>query len=151
MIFDRTQQDVDLALYLRQNKVQKFQELTESDIEVLERGFMTANTLNRIEQKQVELKSILSQMGYWNVPIQNKTWDTAQIFNVEDFKRIIENLRILKEAFFTYKETPQNPRSRYHYENINAIEKILHDIEIMTNEIKSNYVFCGKFNCGEAI
>ena len=52
MIFDRTQNDVDTAIRLRREKVQTFQELTESEIVILEKGTLTINTLNRIESKQ---------------------------------------------------------------------------------------------------
>ena len=57
MIFDRTQNDVDTAILLRNTKVKKFETLTESEIATLEKGTLTINTLNRIEAKQEELKN----------------------------------------------------------------------------------------------
>ena len=35
MIFDRTQNDVDTAIFLRDTKVKNFEELTESEIVIL--------------------------------------------------------------------------------------------------------------------
>ena len=151
MIFDRTQNDVDTAILLRNEKVKKFKELTESEITTLEKGTMTYNTLNRIENKQDELKNLFNDMGYWNTPIINKVWGENDIFNVDDFQRIIDNTNILRNAFFVYKETPNTPPVSYHYNDINALEKILVDLDVMINDVKSKYKRCGTFRCGELI
>ena len=148
MIFDRTQNDVDTALILRREKVQNFQELTEEEVEILEKGTITINTLNRIEAKQEELKNLINDMGYWNTPIVNKVWDFTQIFDIDEFNRIVENVDILRKAFFTYKNTPNTPIARYHFENINDLEKILYDLDVMINDVKSRYKRCGTFRCG---
>lgn len=151
MIFDRTQNDVDTAIILRREKVQTFQELTESEIETLEKGTMTINTLNRIEGKQEILKGLFNEMGYWNTPTTNKVWDATQIFNVDEFQRIIDNTNILRNAFFVYKDTPKTPPVSYHFEDINSLEKILYDLDVMINDVKSRYRRCGTFRCGELI
>lgn len=149
MIFDRTQNDVDTAIRLRKEKVQTFQELTENEIAILEKGMFTLNTLNRIEEKQEDLKGIFNDMGYWNVLITNKTWDNTQIFDENEFQRIIDNTNVLRRAFFIYKDTPNTPPISYHYNDINALEKILYDLDVMINDVKSHYRECGTFECGE--
>lgn len=149
MIFDRTQNDVDTALRLRSEKVQTFKELTESDITTLERGLLTINTLNRIESKQEELKGIFNEIGYWNTPITNKQWSENEIFDVVDFQRIIDNTNILRRAFFVYNDTPNTPNISYHWRDINALEKILYDLDIMINDVKRFYRECNTFYCGE--
>ena len=149
MIFDRTQNDVDTAVLLRNTKVKKFEALTESEIVTLEKGTMTYNTLNRIETKQEELKNLFNDMGYWNTPITNKVWGKNDIFNVDEFQRIIDNANILRQAFFTYKDTPNTPPISYHYNDINALEKILNDLDVMINDVKNNYRECGTFESGE--
>ena len=151
MIFDRTQNDVSAAISLRHDKVQKFQALTESEIAILEKGTMTINTLNRIENKQEELKNLFNDMGYWNTPITNKVWGENDIFNVDDFQRILDNTNVLRQAFFVYKNTPNTPPVSYHYNDINALEKILYDLDVMINDVKSRYKRCGTFRCGELI
>jgi hypothetical protein len=151
MIFDRTQNDVDTAISIRDGKVKTFQALTEIDIATLERGMMTINTLNRIESKQEELKNLLNSMGYWNTPITNRVWTETDVFNVDDFQRIIDNTNILRNAFFVYKDTPNTPPISYHYNDINALEKILVDLDVMINNVKSEYKRCGTFRCGELI
>lgn len=149
MIFDRTQNDVDTAIILRREKVQKFQALTESEIATLEKGTLTINTLNRIENKQAELKNLFNDMGYWNTPITNKTWGENDIFNVDEFQRILDNTNVLRQAFFVYKATPNTPPISYYWDDINALEKILNDLDVMINDVKSNYRECGTFESGE--
>lgn len=149
MIFDRTQNDVDTAIRLRREKVQKFQELTENEIATLEKGTITYNTINRIESKQDELKNLFNDIGYWNTPITNKVWGENDIFNVDEFQRIIDNTNILRQAFFVYKSTPNTPPISYHYKDINSLEKILYDLDVMINEVKSHYKECGNFESGE--
>lgn len=149
MIFDRTQNDVDTAILLRDTKVKKFETLTEIEIATLEKGTLTINTLNRIENKQEELKSLFNDMGYWNTPTVNKVWEYTQIFDEVEFRRIIDNTNVLREAFFTYTDTPKTPPISYHFEDINSLEKILYDLDVMINDVKANYRYCGEFVCGE--
>lgn len=151
MITDRTQKDIDEATAIRENKIKNFIELDDSDVQILERGFMTVNTVNRIEQKQAELRSLFNAMGYWNTDITNKTWqsdDVTSVFYKEDFQRIIDNENILRNAFFVYKSTPDTPNISFHYEDINSLEKILVDLDVMINDVKSNYKECGNYYCG---
>ena len=151
MIFDRTQNDVDTAMILRNTKVKKFETLTESEIATLEKGTLTINTLNRIETKQEELKNLFNEMGYWNTPTTNKTWGENDIFNVDEFQRILDNTNVLRNAFFVYKETPNTPPISYYWDDINALEKILYDLDVMISNVKADYRYCGEFECGELI
>lgn len=151
MIIDRIQADVDQAVKIRNEKVKTFQSLTESEITTLERGLLTTNTINRIEEKQAELKNLLNELGYYDTQITNKTWGATEdeFFYEEDFQRIIDNENILRNAFFLYNDTPNTPNISYHYEDINSLEKILVDLDVMINDVKSNYRECGNFTCGE--
>ena len=149
MITNRTQYDVDTAILIRNTKVKKFETLTESEIATLEKGTLTINTLNRIEDKQEELKNLFNEIGYWNTPTTNKTWGENDIFNVDEFQRILDNTNILRQAFFVYKATPNTPPISYYWDDINALEKILYDLDVMINDVKSNYRECGTFESGE--
>ena len=150
MIFDRTMEDVFAAISIREDKVQKGIELTDDDITTLERGTLTINTLNRIENKQAELKEILVEMGYGVGEISNSEWDYSGIFKQEDFDRILTNEQKLKDAFFVYHDTPNVSSNNYRlFSVINEVEKILADIEEMTDDVKSNYRRCGVTVCGE--
>ncbi len=149
MITNRTQTDVNEAVRIRDVKVKTFQELTASEIETLERGTMTINTLNRIEDKQAELKALFNEMGYWNTSTTNKSWDATQIFDASEFQRIIDNTNILRNAFFVKSNTPKTPPVSYHFGDINSLEQILYDLDVMINDVKSLYKECGAFESGE--
>ena len=149
MIVDRTNQDVQEALRIRREKVQKSEQLTDSEIEILERGMITINTLNRIENKQIELVHIINELGYYCPEISSKEWTSDDIFNLSDLERLIENSEILRNAFLEYSTTPPKPSPLYHYKQINALEQILLDLETMQSDIISNYRECGTIECGE--
>lgn len=149
MIFDRTAQDVELALSIRRDKVQKFERLTESDLETLERGFLTINTLNRIESKTSELRHELDGRGYFGWAAESFRWSMFDFFEQLDFERIRSNVKSLVESFFVYSTTPQNIGSNYrHYQTMNDVEQTLHDIGIMIKDMDGKYRYCGEYECG---
>lgn len=163
MIFDRTQNDVDTAIRLINEKVKfdsvtleplNIEQLTPEELEILEKGTFNAGDINRIENKISELRPLLNGMGYWDTDIKNEHshlthfWSTSKIFDTVNFQRIIDNVNVLRNAFFTYNDTPSTPPISYHYEDINSLEKILFDIDVMINDVKSNYRECGNFECG---
>lgn len=148
MIFDRTISDVRNAQRIRKDKVQKGIALTEADISALERGTITYNTLNRIESKQEELALILRDMGYYSSVINNQ-WTKDDIFGESNLKRIVDNNIKLRRAFYVYSNTPMDAVASYRYSEINALERILYDLERMIEYTKSQYRRCGAYNCGE--
>ena len=150
MIFDRTQNDVDTAISIRKNKLQKFIDLTDEEVAVLEKGMLTINTLNRIEDKSEELQNLINNIGYFNTDVKVMIWAYSDYFRQEDFDRILQNLQKLRDAFFAYSFTPEVPDNNYRsYATINAVEKILNDLDVMINDVKSRYKRCGTFKCGE--
>ncbi len=150
MIYDRTQADIDTALFFRK-RLQEGESLTKAEIEALERGTLTINTLNRIEQKQAELKEIFNSLGYWNTNgIEIEEWSYTGFFRQEDFDRILQNLEILKSAYYVYSATPNVPNANYRqFNTINAVEHILNDLQLMVDDMKSRYRICGATECGE--
>ena len=149
MIYNRTQKDVDDSIKIRNEKIENFLDLTQTEIETLEKGSITINTLNRIENKQIELKLLLNDLGYWDTSIENKSWRYEDIFDETEFNRVVQNTLVLKKAFFTFSDTPRTITTTYEWQNLNALEKILHDLDIMIDEIESRFRECGTFECGE--
>lgn len=149
MIFNRTQDDVDASIDIIKN-TKNAEDLTLEQRQQLERGTLTINTLNRIENKQTELKNLFNSIGYYNVEVDNREWTYTDYFFPSDFARILINLESLKKAFFVYSTTPIVPDDNYRrYQTINAVEKNLYDLDAMINDIKSRYRQCGTFQCGE--
>lgn len=151
MIFDRTEEDVKAAKNLIETKVKNFIKLTEDEKAILEKGTATTETLNRIENKISELRSVLNDMGYWNtnVSIKGKDWEASEIFDLPNFNRILKNLSILIQAFYVYSETPNVPNAEYIFTVFNDIEKILFDLEEIKNIVVNNYRQCGAYECGQ--
>lgn len=149
MIFDRTQADVDAAIEIRA-KLQRGEAITNEDTETLERGTLTINTLNRIEEKQAELKNFFDSLGYRNTDgVENRAWSYEDFFKQEDFDRILRNLEILKNAYFVLTTTPAIPNTNYRqYITINALEHILHDVSFIVGDMISNFRICGDAECG---
>jgi hypothetical protein len=139
MITDRTQQQVDEAIAIR-DKVKDGQDITESEILTFERGFITANTLNRVETKQAEIARILNDNGY-PVRITTKQWQYDDAFTIADYNRIIINLETLRQAFYTFKNTPDTPLYLYGYREMNDFEKILVDVEKAIGNMKSIFIY----------
>lgn len=148
MIFDRTKSDVDMAIKIREEKVKNFIPLTNEELNILERGMVTNSTLNRIEAQQWQLKNKLNSMGYWNTPILTETWDTSKIFRERDFMMMVQNTMILRNAFFAFDDTPKSVNLSYSYQNLNNLERILHDLGLMVNIVTRNYLQCGDAYCG---
>lgn len=148
MITDRTSADVAYADILRK-KIQAGNTLTNEEKAIFERGTCTINMLNRIENKQTELKNILNAYAY-RVNIYNKTWEYTDIFAYSDYIRLLNNLDELKTAFCVFSSTPPAPVYMYGYQEANDIEKILVDIEKMIDDMRNRFRQCGTFQCGEA-
>ena len=149
MIYDRTLTDVKNAIKIREEKVKKFLPLEEDEIEILQKGLVTIETINRIEEKQSDLKETINSMGYYNTNFINKEWQNSDFFTDDDLERIFNNTLMLKEAFFTFYNTPKNITAKYYFTEFNNLEKILVDISYMINFVKLFYNQCGTFNCGE--
>lgn len=148
MIFDRKKSHVYDSVRIRDQKIKKFLPLTDEDIYILDRGTVTAETINRIEEKQAELKRLFNEIGYWNTPIENKSWDSSMIFYTEDHKRLVENSICLLDAFYAFSYTPKSLKAEYTYSAWNDLEKLLYDLDEMVEIVKSNYRECGLAECG---
>lgn len=150
MITDRTREDVERAKQIRMEKIQKFIALSDEEKEILTRGSITIDTLNRIEIKQEEVKNKLFDIGYSVSRLVNKTdWEVGDFFMKEDLERVVENNAILRNAFYVFSDTPWGAEARYYYEDFNNIEKILVDLEKMLEIVKKHARECDTFFCGE--
>lgn len=151
MITDRTAADVSKALEIRRDYVQKGLPLTAEQVQTLERGTITINTLNRIEEKQAEISELIRSWGYYGgTRIINKAWTAYDIFSADDLNRLVDNTKKLKNAYFQYLTTPNVPGAAYRYDGINDLEKILVDLQQMAASMGEYFRECNTFFCGEA-
>lgn len=152
MIYDRTEQDVLSAIELKK-RLQSgdlLSSLDEDDVKTLERGTLTISTLNRIEGNCEQLVGLFRNVGYYMKPLQVASWSYEDYFKQSDFDRILSNIDKLRNAFYVYSYTPKTPGDNYRkFQIINDVEKILHDLHSMVQDIVSHYRQCGTFQCAE--
>lgn len=149
MIFNRTIEDVENAKKIRLEKVQKLLDLTDEEVETLEKGFITYNTLNRIENAVMSIQARLNYaLGYSTEGISLRGWSPYDYFYADDVRRILNNVSILKKSFLVYKDTPEVPKKMSIHTELNSIERILFDLDKMIAEVTSLYRECGAYECG---
>lgn len=149
MIYNRTISDVEKARELRKSKVQKGIALSDSEKDTMERGTLTVNTLNRIEEKYCMIFDELCEMGYYSKAKTNDVeWTEDKLLNASNYERICSNSAYLIDAYYVFPSTPAPPLPTYHYETLNAIEKIIVDLESMITSMKQYYTECGTIECG---
>ena len=149
MIYDRTQEDIENARRIIAEKVQKFYELSDDELEILERGSVTIDTLNRISQKQDELLNLFRSLGYYGEKFMPLKWNIGDIFNENDLINLINRNEILRLIFYTYSDTPSRAASEYTYTAFNDIEKLLFDLGNMYEFVVENIKECDTFDSGE--
>lgn len=149
MIYDRTIADVEAARAVQQTKVYNaFSELTQEDIDILERGMLTVNVLNRIEAKQEELKQTLNDMGYWGFTCTNRQWARGDYFKHADLARLCRNATVLRESFISVSKDLNNPVPVAHFEELNRLERLLAAIAQLAADVIARYLICGTVVCG---
>ena len=150
MIYDRTIQDVAQAKEIFETKVKNFVALTTAEKTTLERGRVTVNTLNRIEQKQAEMAQKLKNYGYFDGDIINKSWSNEVFFN-EDLKRLAQNTATLREAFYIISSDMKNPEARFFYEDFNTMERFLAEIEALIENMEKSFKRSGAVSANQTI
>lgn len=154
-IFDRTQEDVDRAIYLNQ----KYMSGTITDEEKAEwqsdsKGTLNASDLNRIEGNIAELANDIAKevLSFDLKSIVAKQWSGTDLPRVSDFLRIRNNVQAIRDAWYTTGSTPDTPEPPLNYfEKINDIERILHDLYETYLATISHYDYCGEFYAGEEV
>lgn len=143
LIYDRTSEDVTYAVYYRKNGDFANHE------DVMERGMLTVNCLNRIESTQTKIANAMLELSYSCGALKTKEWKHGDYFKQSDFERLCENNTKLKNAFYAYSTTPEKAEAKLTYSQINNLEKMLYDIGEIINYLNENALRCGTFEAGE--
>lgn len=64
-------------------------------------------------------------------------------------ERIRQNVKKLKEAYFSFTQVPEN-LEYMKFEKANDIEKILYEIDKIIGDMENNFIYCGVAGCGQA-
>lgn len=150
-VFDRTQNDVDLALTLKSRIISDgFNSL--SDDEQLEwlaglKGCLNYTDLNRIENNC----SIISNLLNLGLTTFNG-WNVSKELDTSNLNRIKSNVSIIRSSPFVYKDTLTVPELPYNtYQKINDIEKILFDVYSLASGNLENVYYTSEIYCDDEI
>ena len=140
MITDRTLEDVEYA---------KANPTSTEDL----KGSYNNSDLNRVEEKVEELYNILKEYLYdGKIEVIKTDWLKTDFFTLNDSTRYLGNIRKLINSYFIKNDTPSLPSTMemLTYEEANAIEKILVDIEDIIKNMEQVFVYSGVANSGQS-
>ena len=146
LVYDRTAQDVETA------RTQRGTTLTPL------KGCYNIADLNRVESAVKTLAASLTSAGY---PVEitpvlkgskaeDREWRESDTIRLSQWRQYLANVQALRDAYYTLAETGQLPDAadRLDYIGANTIEKILADIDLLIDWMKSSYRRCGTFRAG---
>lgn len=126
LIFDRTQFDII-------NKTSK--------------GYYNYTDLNRVETWCGYLAEILNHYNYHANITTKKDWTMLNFPTESEMERIRQNVNILKQAYFSFTEIPEN-LDYMTLQKANDIERILYEIDKILKHMENNFIYAGVGNVG---
>ena len=160
LVYDRTEDDVTSSAAIRSTyqALGNWSGLTTAERAQLERGTLTYNTLNRVESAVKLLAAALTSAGYpvAVTPVlkgskaEDREWQEGDIVRRAQWAIYLDNVQRLRDAYYTLAETGQlpKPEDKLGYVGANNIEKVLADIDLLIDCMKSSYRRCGTFRAG---
>lgn len=160
LVYDRTEDDVTSSAAIRSTyqALGNWSGLTTAERAQLERETLTYNTLNRVESAVKLLAAALTSAGY---PVEitpvlkgskseDREWQEGDIVRRSQWSTYLGNVQRLRNAYYTLAETGQlpKPEDKLGYVGANNIEKVLADIDLLIDCMKSSYRRCGTFRAG---
>ena len=143
-VFDRTLSDVNLAI----SKIAEWKKTGETNTYAL-KGCFNERDVNRIEGNIRYLRENLDKLYYFSNVITRVTWSNRDTLNMSDVLRIIQNTEDIISAYYQSNDAPDLPETLLNYEQVNALEKNLHLIKIILDDMISSFRECDTFECGE--
>ena len=82
--------------------------------------------------------------------LEDREWRESDIVRLSQWRQYLANVQALRDAYYTLAETGELPDAadRLDYIGANTIEKILADIDLLIDWMKSSYRRCGTFRAG---
>ena len=145
-VFDRTQSDVDRAVFLNDLKWSNMSLLEQTEYLTGLKGSYTYKDLNRVENAVQEIANMLIGLGY-SVSVSTRSWAIPDIPSEIDMTRYLNNIQTLRNTIQVAPNTPGVPASMSYlnYETANDIERILFNITVTIAGITAPTRFSGTF------
>lgn len=115
------------------------------------KGMYGHTDMNRVENAVAVLSEKMSALQYPYSPTVKTDWTKEDIPTRDDMLRYFGNIAGIRSVIPVYSTTPVAPSigNRLTYSMANDIEKILVDIERITDSIPKTWYFAGEINSGE--
>lgn len=151
LITNRTARDVARLQELNAKGWANMNESERSEWSKASKGAYNYTDLNRVENAVQYLAEELNKVGYPVEILSVRTWQATDVPTLADMTRYLENVRRIREAFFTLNTTPRTPATMVGltYSGANAIEQILTDVETLMGNMVSSYINSGEVFGGE--
>lgn len=162
LIYDRTPEDVaEVRRLLAKLDPETGDGLTAAEQAKWDAGLKGAynfTDLNRVESAVKLLAAALTSAGY---PVEvtpvlkgskaeDREWREGDVLRRPQWTTYLENVQKLRDAYYTLAETGALPApgDKLGYVGANTIEKVLADIDLLIDCMKSSYRRCGTFRAG---
>lgn len=82
--------------------------------------------------------------------LENREWRETDIVRLSQWRQYLANVQALRDAYYTLAETGElpAPEDKLKYTGANTIEKVLADIDLLLDGMKSIYRRAGTFTAG---
>lgn len=150
-ITDRTEQDVARWKKLRDKGWENMTAEERSEWMGEMKGCYGHTDMNRVESAVEVLSARLCELGYLYHPTTKTDWKRGDSPTRADFERYLGNVENIRKQMKVYSDTPEAPTigNKLNWSRANDIEKILRDIEKLTDSIVQNMCFAGEIFAGE--
>ena len=138
-VFDRTQADVDYAK----------QQLAKKSNTTEYKGCFNVTDINRIENNTRYLADTLYSLYYFNYLTTFSDWNRSGLPTQPNIDRIISNIDKLWSVWDKPPDALELPATLTTYEQANHIEKNIHLLKEMLDDMVDSFKECGNCECGE--
>ena len=164
LVYDRTAEDVaEVRRLLAKLDPETGDGLTAAEQAKWDAGLKGAynfTDLNRVELAVKLLAAALTAAGY---PVEitpvlkgdkaeDREWQEGDVLYRPQWTTYLDNVQKLRDAYYTLAETGELPApgDKLGYEDANTIEKVLADIDLLLDGMKSIYRRAGTFTAGDS-
>lgn len=162
LVYDRTAEDVaEVRRLLAKLDPETGDGLTAAEQAKWDAGLKGAynfTDLNRVESAVKTLAAALTAAGY---PVEitpvlkgskaeDREWQEGDVLYRPQWTTYLANVQALRDAYYTLAETGElpTPEDKLKYTGANTIEKVLADIDLLLDGMKSIYRRAGTFTAG---
>ena len=150
LIYDRTKKDVQMAQIYR-NAILSGEGLSDEEMAqwlVGMKGALNASDFIRVEQEMAQMKSALTALEI-SCEYVAQTWTVGEILSKTKVDRYLQNISNFRNTVWIPADTPSTPSNLFTWENANAAEKILAEVQAGIGNTLSAITYSGEAYAGD--